>query len=79
MYIPIRNIVPACSVIVHDENFVIQKFGEIFVRVRLCLWTYSAIGLTCLLLVCDVCNIAMATGRVATLTRGMQFLSVSIK
>ena len=48
-------------------------------KVHLCLWTYSGIGLICLLLVCDICNIAMATGRVAILmnTRGLQFLSVS--
>ena len=48
-------------------------------RVRLCLWTYSAIGLICLLLVCDVCNVAMATGRVTLLTntRGLQFQSLS--
>ena len=66
-------------VIAHNEHFVIQNFGEIFARVLLCLWTYSAIGLICLLLVCDVCNVAMATGRVAILTntRGLQFQSLS--
>ena len=39
----------------------------------------SAIGLICLLLVRDVCNIATATGRVAILTntRGLQFQSLS--
>ena len=37
-------------------------------RVHLCLWTYSAIGLICLLLVRDVCNIAIAIGRGAILT-----------
>ena len=48
-------------------------------RVHLCLWTYSGIGLICLLLVCDVCNVAMATGRVTILvnTRGLQFQSLS--
>jgi len=52
-----------------------EVWGDID-RVHLCLWTYSAIGLICLLLVCDVC---MATGRVAILTntRGLQFLSLS--
>ena len=48
-------------------------------RVHLCLWTYSGIDLICLLLVHDVCNIAMATGRVAiqTNTCGLQFQSLS--
>ena len=48
-------------------------------RVHLGLWTHSAIGLICLLLVHDVCNIAMATSRVAILmkTRGLQFQSLS--
>ena len=50
----------------------IQNFREIFARVRLCLWTYSAIGLICLLLVCDVCNVAMNTGRVAIVGAGFQ-------
>ena len=53
-------------------------WGDI-ARVHLCLWTYSGIGLICLLLVCDVCNVAMATGRVTILvnTRGLQFQSLS--
>ena len=66
-------------VLLHIMKFCDTEVQGGIARVHLCLWTYSAIGLICLLLVRDVCNIAMATGRVAILvnTHGLQFQSLS--
>ena len=67
MYIPIRKF---CDT---------EVWGDFCQSSLTCLWTSSAIGLICLLLVHEVCNIAMATGRVAILTntRALEFQSLS--